>query len=465
MKRNIKRTENGDIAYKSTGNDLLDILFMTPYFERHLDKINLGELNDKKRLFSMFVRDPRYGLGRRDLGRHMMYLSDVSIENKVKAGRFDDLFYPTPEKYGFKDVFAFMKQEITAGNELAKKWMPRLNSKNKELAKLFCKEWKITQQEYRAMIKCDSTTEYKLSYTEDISNGPQLHIHTTGNYIHPLVNEINFEQVPSLAMIKYFNAFIKRPDTSERFKKYLESVKKGEKKLNVSVTTVYDIYTNRDKIDADLFFDKIEKIEINCLPILDTSGSMFMTGTNDAIGKAVSIAHYLAKCSTYCKNVVMSFSERPRLIEIKEQDNFNTSGYFGRLQKGWGNKSKYARELNSMYTGDAPSNTDFAKVIDACARIKTLPEYFVVLSDMEFDKGSNRSKEQLQALWKEKGIKTKIIWWNFNSRNQTVPEIDKMGNIFLSGYTPQMLKFLEAGFDGNKYLDKLLEEYAKKIKN
>jgi hypothetical protein len=462
MNRNIKRTENGDIAYKSTGNKLLDILFMTPYFENHLDKVSIGS-TEKEQMFSMFVRDPRFGLGRRDLGRHMMYLSDVSIEHKVKAGRFDDLFYPTPEKFGFKDVFAFMKQEIEAGNELAKKWMPRLNSKNRELAKLFCKEWKMTQQDYRAFIKCDSTTEFKLSYAEDIASGPQLHIHTAGNYTHPLVNEINFEQVPSLAMIKYFNAFLKRPDTSERFKKYLDGVKKGEKELKVTTTTVYDIFRNRDKIDADLFFDKLEKIEINCLPILDTSGSMW--DGNDSIGKAVSIAHYLAKCSTYCKDVVMAFSKNPRLIEIKEENKTPTTGYYGRQNSGmWGNKTKYQRELNSMYTGDAPENTDFAKVIAACSKLKVLPEYFVVLSDMEFDKGSNKSKVELQKLWAELGITTKIVWWNFNTRNATVPEIDEMGNIFLSGYTPQMLKLLEAGFDGNKYLDKLLEEYKKNLK-
>ena len=38
-----------------------------------------------------------------------------------------------------------------------------------------------------------------------------------------------------------------------------------------------------------------------------------------------------------------------------------------------------------------------------------------------------------------------------------------MGNIYISGYSPQMLKFLEAGFDANQYVDKLLNEYSKKI--
>jgi hypothetical protein len=33
----------------------------------------------------------------------------------------------------------------------------------------------------------------------------------------------------------------------------------------------------------------------------------------------------------------------------------------------------------------------------------------------------------------------------------------------MSGYNPMLLKFLEAGFDGKKFLNKLLSEYKKAI--
>ena len=69
----------------------------------------------------------------------------------------------------------------------------------------------------------------------------------------------------------------------------------------------------------------------------------------------------------------------------------------------------------------------------------------------------------IMRLFKEKGYKTRIIWWNFNDRNQTVPEMDTDGNVFISGYNPLMLKYLESGFDGTVFLDKLLTEYAKKV--
>jgi hypothetical protein len=82
---------------------------------------------------------------------------------------------------------------------------------------------------------------------------------------------------------------------------------------------------------------------------------------------------------------------------------------------------------------------------------------------MEFDCGSRTSKEETMRLFKEKGYTTKIVWWNLNSRNTTAPEMDNSGNIFLSGYNPMLLKYLQAGFDGNKFLYALLHEYAKCI--
>lgn len=433
---NEKTTENGDISYKSTGNDMLDLLFMSAYYEKHLDEayikfIHINEPDEKLRLFAMFMRDCRLGLGRRDYGRNLMFWSGVKPENVIKCGRYDDLLYigKIDEEY----LEQIVNDGLGKGIYLAKKWLPRLNSCNRDLAQYICVSYGITEKEYRKRIKLD-TTENLLSR------------HRT--------NEIEFDHVPSLAMIKYFNRFQRGEDTRERFEKYLEQVRSGEKKLNISTTNVYDIYKNRDTIDADLFFDKLEKIKISCIPILDTSGSMW--DSNDSIGKAVSIAHYLAKCSTYCNGHVISFSSKPQLIKIEEKNKARRIGWG--YYESFGNSNKYSRELNSMYTGDC-SNTDFGKVMNLLEKLDDLPEYLVVLSDMEFDYGSNQSKKQIQKLWKNKGYTTKIIWWNFNSRNTTAPETDEMGNIFISGYNPMLLKYLEAGFNGNMFLDKLLKEY------
>ena len=263
-------------------------------------------------------------------------------------------------------------------------------------------------------------------------------------------------------MLKYYKRFKEGEDTKYRFMEYLAKVNKGEAKLNISTTNIYDIYKNRDRIDADLFFNKIEKTSGSWLPILDSSGSM--QDRNDSYGKACAVAHYLAKCSSYAPNKVVSFSSHPQLLELGKENDI-VGGYWGRIERKQnlsGCRTQYDREIKSMYTGDC-SNTDFGAVMDLLKDLTDVPEYLVVLSDMEFDQGSSMSKSETMRLFKSRGYKTRIIWWNFNSRNITAPEMDSDGNIFMSGYSPMLLKYLEAGFNASQFIDKLLTEYQKKV--
>lgn len=430
---NAKMTENGDLAFNSTTNSMVDILFMTEYYQKHLDKMPTLEVNDYSKLFAMFMRDPRFGMGKRDIGRTLLANVNASIDDIVKCGRVDDLFYiPTVDFYPMLD---YLKKEIENGNELVKKWMPRYSSKNLMLAREIAKYWGMNKQQYGKFIKCN-TVEQHLSRKD--------------------TDKIKFEHVPSLAAIKYANRFATGEDTSERYKQYLDDVRSGKKELKVSTTNVYDIYKNREKIDADLFFEKLEKIAISCVPVVDTSGSM--QDSNDSFGKALAVGHYLAKCSTYMPNKVVSFSSHPQLITL----GVPTQKYCGCLYGDKISDSAYCQEIASMYTGDC-SNTDLAKVMELFAMVDDLPEYIVILSDMEFDCGSKHKKDDLMKLWKEKGYKTKIVWWNFNSRATTCPEMDSEGNIFMSGYNPMLLKFLSTSFNAQAFIDKLLNEYKKAI--
>lgn len=429
---NQKVTENGDIAFtKVSDDDMLNILFLTEYYQKHPNALpELGN-SDIEKLFAMFIRDPRHGLGRRDLGRVLMNMTDCDIDQVIKAGRVDDLF--TMHSH-FQKIADYLYNEIKNGNELVKKWMPRYSSKNLMLARLFAKTWGMNKQQYGKFIKCD-TVEQHLSRKQ--------------------TNKIIFEHVPSLAMIKYADRFGRGEDTKNRYAVYLDDVKAGKKDLKVATTTVYDIYKNRKKIDADLFFSKLEKIAINCIPIVDTSGSML--DDNDSFGKAMAIGHYLAKCSTYCPNKVVSFSSHPQLITLGDKCKRDYYGLSNDIN------STYEKEIASMYTGDC-SNTDFGAVMNLLGQLDgDMPEYLVVLSDMEFDCGSKMSKDETMKLFKDKGYNTKIVWWNLNSRATTCPEMDNNGNIFLSGYNPMLLKFLEVGFNGKEFLNSLLRNYAKAI--
>lgn len=439
-----KITENGDKSYKSTGDNLTDLFFMTPYFERNLNEVTIGT-SQKEKLFSMFVRDPRFGLGRRDLGRKLMELSQVSAINIVKAGRYDDLWHiPTDEN------LKYLKDNLS--EELAKKWMPRLTGKDKLIAKTLCKMWGLSEKEYRALIKIDSTTEYKLSYAEQQENQNELErIFEKKKYDHPLVDSIDFEKVPSLAMTKYLHAFSTREDTRERFMKYIDDVKNNKAKVNVSTANVTDAYKIATKDSNSNVDDVIGKkiidnetlgVELDAIVILDTSGSMGSLGRNSILDKAMSLAHALSTHSTYARNQLISFSSCPQLMTIK------------------GDTLK--EQYNSMYTGDC-SNTDFGKVMQILQNLSKYPEYLIVLSDMEFDYGSNQSKEETMKIFKDHGANTKLIWWNLNDRNKTVPEFDEYGNIYLSGYNLQILKLLENKFDMSTYIDTILEKYKQDI--
>lgn len=409
---NPKLTENGDNAFSSTQNILLDILFMSEYYTKHLEGVpDIGDSQTSK-VFAMFMRDPRLGIGRRDLGRVLMSQAHLTPRQIVLCGRYDDLYLmPNPSDANIIHLI----DECRRGNELAKKWMPRYSSKHLMIARNFAKTMGFNKQQYGHFVKAN-TVENTMSRKQ--------------------WEDIEFEHVPSLAAVRYAKAFQRHQP--ERYAQYIADVKAGKKELHVSTTNVYDIYKNRGTIHADVFYEKLEKINISCIPIIDVSGSMW---SDDAMGKALSVGKYLSDCSTYCNGQFVTFSARPKLV----------------TQRG----VSYNEKIDSIVTADWGMNTDLGAVMELLKNLQnSFPEYLVILSDMEFDRGSSTSKDELMKSWKVQGIETKIIWWNFNSRNKTVPETDEYGNIFMSGYSPMLLKYLEAGFDGNQFLNKLLIEYV-----
>ena len=239
-------------------------------------------------------------------------------------------------------------------------------------------------------------------------------------------------------MLKYFNTFIRKD--GENFGEYLEEVKNGEKKMNTSVTTPYDLFKVKiEDTEKDIIFKSFKNKKFNILPILDNSASMY--DSTDSSGKAKAIAHYVAKNSTYLYNNIMFFSNRPKLVELSYT---------------------YKGDMKILNSCNDVANTDFSKVMKALEIIQDYPDYFLVLSDMEFDEGSNQTKDDAMKIIKEKSEKTRIIWWNFNSRQVTFPETDEYGNIFLSGYSPQLLSLLNVNFDLENIINGMVEEYKKK---
>jgi hypothetical protein len=114
--------------------------------------------------------------------------------------------------------------------------------------------------------------------------------------------------------------------------------------------------------------------------------------------------------------------------------------------------------MKFMSRANWDNSTNLSAVMDLLRGLKNdFPEWLVILSDMQFNEGSNQSTKQLMRYFKQIGAPTKIVWWNF--RCKTAPEKTDDGNIFLSGYSPELLSYLQCGFDGKKFLETLLSNY------
>lgn len=427
---NQKLTENGDSAYKSTGNIYLDIFAMLAYFEKHLDAAKIGD-SDVDKIFACFIRDPRHGLGRRDLGRHLMKQAGVDLELVPVAGRYDDLYaifgVPGDE---------YTAQQALAGNALAKKWLPRETSgtKSRKRVEKLCKKLNITPKIYRKNYLAGAPT------TEHLLNS---HVHNGKKREYNRRLEIDFEKVPSLARIRWAKTFRK----ISHYREYLNKATKGEAKVAFSVGTPYDVYSGFQKeliqsAEVDLLWNALERPEINCIPVIDVSGSMW--NDLDCLGKAISIGMLLSEATSYCKNQFVTFDSEPRLVT---------------LDLKWPVSIRFKQVRRAGFG----LSTDLGKVMKLFSHLDDWPTYVVVLSDMEFDEGSNSAKSELMAQWKSRGIPTKIVWWNFNTRETTFPETDELGNLFISGYSPTLLD--SALHDSaTTMLAKKLEEYAAKLK-
>lgn len=437
---NETKTENGDISYNSSLNKYIDLIFKLVQYRKSPNTINitLDSNNEYDKWFARVIRDCRYGFGEREVGRILLEQIKETPVNVFNVGRADDIF-----ELGYnlvksrKDLkggeywkYLYIKLNSTKKNDIenfnVRKWMPRERGGNVDKVKAFRKVFKLSPRQYRKLIANNDTVEYILS---------------SGNVVE------KYENVPSLAMLKHFNSFI-RTD-KENFENYLESVRKGTKKMNTSTMTPYDIALKYEKRelsgnDCDLIFEQLPKINFGkIISIVDNSGSMY--DSEMSYLKARAIGHYVAKNSSYMKNHIITFSDYPELLELS---------------------NNYEQDMKILNSFNDVGSTDFGKVMKLLSKVtEDLPDYLLVLSDMQFNSGSANTKDSAMEILQRRNPNLRIIWWNFNVSKSTFPETDEYGNIFLGGYNPLLLKFLEVGFNGQELVDKIVNEYKEKMKD
>lgn len=468
---NISITENGAVGFKTTKSKLVDFNFKVPSFR---DKKNYRQMllefkevyNENPELavkYLFYLRDIRGGLGERDSFRALLKdIATTVFDNRVfkwimEYGRADDLFVlldiPEFEQATFDFVYNQLEEDAnnTVENKpisLLAKWMPSINSSNaqtKELAKRFIKTFGITQREYRKTLA--KFRKYLKIVERDICNNEW------GN--------IDYSQVPSNANLKYNSLFLKHDE--KRRREFLESLQKGETKINSSAVYPHDIVKKYSDygcvMEENIALEEMWKAlpdyvegDSSVLVVRDGSGSMRSNVPNSnvsALDVATALAIYFSeRQSGEFKDKFITFSQNPRFVDLSKLDTLHD-------------------KLIRCYQEAECANTDIEKTLDLVLQVaiknrlkqEEIPT-LLIISDMEFDEASGargyydwnrggwtKPKSLFGAIkdkYEQNGYQLpKLVFWNVNSRTNTMPLTqNKNGVVLVSGFSTAIAKMV-----------------------
>ena len=463
---NYSLTENGAVGYKSSKSALVDINYKVASLRNSDEDEIVALFNEAFRenkeyalKWLFFARDIREGLGERRLFRicykRLFELDDVlfkqNLHNIAEYGRWDDLICLIgiscdSDEYIENMIREQLEEDIRncEANKpisLLAKWMPSENASSRQtktLARQLMKLLNISPRKYRLM----------LSRLRSHSNVVETQM------CNNEWNEIDYEKVPSLANLKYKDAFMKHD--MERRLDYLASVSKGEKKLNMKVATPVDVvtkYCDRRKIrDFDpaleLAWKNLKDIMVeDTLVVADGSGSMLtrVSGDTTALDVANALAIYTSEHNSgVYKNKYITFSSKPRFVDFSKANSLCE-------------KIQIAQEYSEV------SNTNIEAVFDLILQtaIKNripqneMVKNILIISDMEFDEAQKMWRRSAPVLtqplfdlikrrYSDAGYALpKLIFWNVNSRTKTIPLVEnELGVALVSGFSQNVLKMV-----------------------
>ena len=497
---NATRTENGDVAYKSTGSACLDFfslcggmrknpgalekLFAKAYAENPLVAIKI--------LF--YMRNIRGGLGERENFR--MLLKEVAdfypemakqiLYAVPEYGRWDDLLVllETPAKDA---AIALIKAQIekdkkaleksgapSAGSgsvSLLGKWLPSINTSSKESvasAKIIMAALGMKAVEYR---KLCSALRKEIKILEDNLRRKDY--------------TFDYSKQPSQAMLRHKKAFLR--NDKERYESFLkkvleqaEKIARGEDipeeervKLNVRTLYPYQIVapfmnyweTNKLSPEKELPLEASWKtldrslFASRTIVVRDGSGSMYHGREDSPINIATSLALLFAEqLSGVYKNSFITFSEKPQLVQIPEKCD------------------SLKKKLNYIQKFNEAANTDIGKVYELLLNTaksghvakEEMIERVLIISDMEFDmcaKGSS-TFEHYRKKFASCGYELpEIVFWNVEARKTHLPVTqNEKGAKLVSGASANIFADVVSGklkaMTPYEFMLKVLEPYV-----
>lgn len=462
-------TENGAVAYRTSGKKLLDLNFAvaslrsaseTEIINKFMDAYWENPVLAMRWLF--YSRDIRQGLGERRTFRTIFkHLANEQCETirrliplVAEYGRWDDLWclLDTDLK---EDIVRLITEQLEADNvdmkegksiSLCSKWLPSENCSSKETkryASIIRKGMGVTSRNYRKMLsqmrKYIDVVERKMSAKE--------------------WNEINYETVPSRANLIYNNAFLRNDE--ERRREYLGKLEKGEVKINAGTLFPHDIVhkymsgngwwsRSLNTLDATLeglwkaLPDTVQGAE-NTMVVADGSGSMMCNVGGNTNVTALDVANALAiyfaeRSSGEFKDKYITFSNRPQLVDFSNAKTL---------------RDKIGIALNHNEVADTNIEATFDLILQTAVNNnmsqEDMPKNILIVSDMEFNMATGYRYAPTETLFKTIANKyaahgyklPRLIFWNVNSRTGTIPvKENELGVALVSGFSVNVVNMV-----------------------
>jgi len=441
-------TQNGAKAFHTSTNANVDLFYLAGASRgKNIDSkfiAALAENQDEALRILQWLRDVREGAGERQLFRDLFKLAAesyqanqkmVTIVTKIpELGRYDDLLWIAENVGNINVVSTALKcftDALKAGNGLAYKWTPIKGNTAKALRKLMGfhneKEWR------KHVVANRSTVEQQMCAKE--------------------WNGIEFGKLPSVASARYQKAFGR--NAPERYGEYIQSLTKGEAKVNAGAVYPYDIvksvkYGVSAVADAqwNALPNYLEGNSKRILPLIDVSSSMECPAGGNSkvlcIDIAASLGLYLSgKLEGAFKDMFITFHDNPQIMKVS-----------GTLTE------RVRQTYKAPWGGSTNLEKVFTVVLNAAVQnkvaVEEMPEVIVVFSDMQFNRafsGNNNVTlfNKIDELYKAAGYsRPQIVFWNLNASNTTSPvTAGEAGTTLVSGFSPSLMKSIFKNEDPN----------------
>lgn len=424
-------TANGAVTHSTSLSAVLDMFFLAgasrSMSEENILTVFTRAFAENKQLACkvlFWARDARGGAGEKRFFQVIMrYLtkqySDIASELLIHVpefGYWKDIFSIEEPNEDNLNWLSIQLEENPNANLLAK-WFPR---KGKWFSAMH-KYLKMSPKEFRKkLVKMTSVVETQMCSKK--------------------WNDIDYAKVPSIAMNKYRNAFIRQDNV--RYTEFIEAVMEGKAKINASVLFPHQLYQailkGQDEKAVEAQWQNLpnymEGSTERILPVCDVSGSM----TGLPMDVSVSLGLYIAERNEgIFRNAFMTFSEEPEMVYVQG----DTLGE--RLAQV--NSAEWGYTTNLQATFDLILSSALREGISE----EEMPTKLLIISDMEFD-AADEGKTNLDVIrkkYREAGYKMpEIIFWNVNGRIGNSPAHRHDQNIGLvSGFSPSILKAILKG--------------------